>query len=152
MSNVEKLLGTVRDITTFCILHKGRCFNGWEASKIFRFIAFHLLNETILVTRNIDGKITGVAIAWTAKTEEIRRRDEKREPHFEWKLPEPGKALLIADVLGTRSVCGELWKQALNKWPMVERVFAYRRKDGKPMLKEFSMETLNRFYGKECGV
>lgn len=148
MTTHEQQAETVKKITVFCIEHQGRCFPGWSAPKIFKFIAFHLLNHTLFVTRNIEGQITGVSIAWTAHPKEILRRAERGLPQFAWGLPEPGKALFISEVFGCREVCAELWQKALDKWPHVKRAFTYRHSHGAPRLVELKMKTLNRFYGR----
>lgn len=134
----------IKEVAIFCIANQGRCFRDWDASKIFRYIAFHFLSETLFVTRNIEGEIAGVAIAWTAKAKEILRRDERGIPQFAWGLPDAGNAMLIADVFGKREVCGSLWRQAFEKWPHVKRVFTYRGTDS-PKLIELTVKTLNRF-------
>ncbi len=150
MSSNQQTADEIKEIVVFCLEHRGRCFAGWSANKIFKYVAFHFLSGTLFLVRDGD-QITGVAIGWLGKAAEFLRRDERGIPQFAWGLPEKGNALLIADVFGSRETCGKLWEQALKKWPKINRVFTYRQggQEQRPHLIEFTPETLKRFYGKE---
>ncbi len=145
--NDQQTVNQIKEIVTFCIEHQGRCWRGWSANKIFRYIAFHFLAGTLAAVR-ANNTIAGVGIAWLGNASEFIRRDVEREPQFDWKLPQKGNALMVAEVFGVRSECKRLWGGCLNRWPHVSRIFTHRQKrnEAKPRLVELHMAQLNRMW------
>jgi hypothetical protein len=141
----QQIANQIVEVARFCIEHQGRCWKGWSANKIFRYLSFHFLAGTLGVTR-ANNTIVGVGIAWPDSSTEILRRDKDKELQFNWRLPEKGDALMIAEVFGARSVCGKLWIVALSRWPRIQRIFTHRQKrnDAEPMLVELNIKTVLR--------
>jgi hypothetical protein len=108
---------------------------------VFKYIAHHALAKTLFLCR--DGrKIAAVGVAWPLTVKELFRRNRVKQPQFDWKaLPEPGNALLIGPVIGTRKYLVKLWRVALNRWPFIRRIFTYRR----GRLVELHLRTMERF-------
>ncbi len=146
--NDQQTVNRIKEIVTFCITHQGRCWHGWSASKIFKYVAHQFLAGTLATVR-ANSTIAGVGIAWPGNASEFIRRDKAREPQFDWRLYEHGDALMVAEVFGVRSECKRLWSEALSRWPHVKRVFTYRQKrsDNAPRLVELSRREINRFCG-----
>lgn len=118
----------VKAMAIFCLQRQGRCWPGWSAGKVFRYLAFHFLSGTLFVAR--DGRdekdIIGLAVAWLADESEVKAREEERRTQFDWKLPDRGNALVIAEVFGDRKASAVLWQLAKARWPGIRTVFCER--------------------------
>lgn len=134
-----------REICAFYLARKnGRVFvEGHDERWIFRYIAFHLLSGNIFVVRE-RGAIAGVAVAWPDRAANIFALEAAGEPQFNWRQNvEPGDAVFIGPMIGTRA-CGYGWRKlALQRWPdlAARRVFAQRRE----RLVEISAGVVKRF-------
>ncbi len=139
----QQMADRVREIVVFCLKHRGRCWRGWSAEKIFKYVGFHVCSGTIVVTGE---PVSGVAIGWTSSVAEIIRRDRSGEPQFAWSTIDEGRALLICEVFGNKQTSATLWRMALEKWPFINRIFTYRSTGGKRQeLVELSFQKLARF-------
>lgn len=119
----------VKALAIFCLQRQGRCWPGWSAGKVFRYLAFHFLSGTIFTADYTDGtdkKLCGLAVAWLADESEVKAREEERRPQFDWKLPKRGDALVIAEVFGDRKASAVLWQLAKARWPGIRTVFCER--------------------------
>ncbi len=138
--NDQQTVNRIKEIVTFCIEHQGRCWHGWSASKIFKYVAYHFLAGTLFTVR-ANSTIAGVGIAWLGNASEFIRRDIDKYPPFDWRLPEKGDALMVGELFGSRSSCGQMRDAILDKWPIIKRVFAYRN----DTLIEFPLAKITRF-------
>lgn len=133
MNKTQQFWRRIHEVTNFCLTHRGRCFPGWPDETVFFYVAFHGLCGTIFVVKS-DGKIKAVGFGWPAGQSEVAA-------DFNWRLPKPGKCLVIMEVIGERRVCGNIFARAVARWPQVGRFFAWRH----GRLVEFSRKALERF-------
>jgi hypothetical protein len=141
----QAMAEAIKRIVVFCLERQGRCFKGWSADKIFKFLAWHYLNGSLFMvtTNEHEGtRILAVGVAWPMDAAMIRYRDAEGLPLFEWQPCDwDGDALLISTVFGERKYCAVLLKLALNQWPQCKTVFTYRR----GVLVELDEGVLGRF-------
>ncbi len=129
----------IKRIVVFCIENQGRCFHGWDAPKIWKFISWQFLAGNVFLTEKA-GKIDGVAIAWLARPEEIIMRETTKQPVFSWNFIVKGNSLYISHLFGSRSSSVDLWKKCVRKWPFIKSVFVHR----KDVLKEYPVSKVGR--------
>lgn len=137
MSLPKPFLERVAEVTDFCVQHAGKCFGGWPKETVFLYVGFHALAGSIFVVRR-NGNIAAVGFAWPVKP-------ERAAEDFSWHPAPPGDALMVREVIGTREACREMFARARAQWPHIKRFFAYRHRDSKPELFEFSLSTMERF-------
>ena len=151
MNLYQQLADKVKELAVFCIEQRGKCFAEFNAAKLFRYVAFHLLNGTLFVQRDENGKVQMVLFVWRDDAGEILRRDAANEPQFSWQMPNnDGNAVLIGQVIGNRRWMPQLFSQVMAHWPDSPRLrlFTYRRRENAPRLTEITWPTLTRFtYG-----
>lgn len=139
----QQIADRVKALTLFCLAHRGKCFEGWPAWKIFRFVAWHFLNQTLFVANEPNGEIGLIVIVWPNTARRIMFLDRNGQPQFDWQhLPLDGDAFVVADVLGNVKLLPDIWTQVSGEWPDTprKRLFTYRR--GK--LKELTWTTVRR--------
>lgn len=128
---VSQVAARAREICGFYLAHRNAAVfvEGHDERWLFRYITFHLLSGNILVVR-AGRTIAGVAFAWPDRAAAILARAERGEPQFNWRpFNEPGDAVFIGPMMGTRA-CGYGWRKlALERWPdlAARRVFAERK-------------------------
>jgi hypothetical protein len=122
--NLKQQADFIRNVCIFLLTNRGRCFSGWPASKVFKYVAFHALAGTLFVVE--DNGIKAVAIAWLDYADEIKRRERRSEFHFNWALPPGGDAVLVADVVSDKQYLGSLLEKMSKTWPDVAEVFTFR--------------------------
>lgn len=139
MNDHQPFFERVHEVTEFCVWHAGKCFGGWPRETVFLYVGFHALAGTIFVVREQGSRqISAVGFAWpfqpgTAAAE------------FNWHPVPPGPALMMREVVGTRADCRTMFVRARARWPHVERFFAYRQRNTRHELTEFSPATMERF-------
>jgi hypothetical protein len=138
ISDRQKIFRELHELTEFCLANRGKCFAGWTREKLFFYLGFHRLAGTLFVVRT--GRIEAVGVAFTARPEQILAHTAG-ETYFHWRLPEPGNALVIFDVIGRRATVAKLFRMASRKWPAVRRFFTWRRE----ALKEISTRKMEAF-------
>lgn len=146
MNTTEQLANKIKAITVFLLQHRGPCFAGMDAAKLFRYVAFHLLHGCVFVAYDAAGNISTVFFAWPLDRAEMLRRDAAGEPLFIWEAPKcDGDAFFIGGIVGKRRFGAEVFKQVSGAWPESPRkqVFTFRK--GK--LVELSWKELTRFCG-----
>jgi hypothetical protein len=143
----QPLVDKVNRVTAFMLEHRGRCFAGWTAAKVFRFVAWHILNGTLFVAFSENGTLGLVVIAWPEIADDVTVRARDGAPQFVWdNVPREGDCFLIADVAGNRKLMPDILEQVSGAWPDSprKRLFTYRRS----RLKEMDWTTIRRFtYG-----
>jgi hypothetical protein len=147
----QQLADRIKQLAVFCMEHQGKCFNGFSAAKVFRYVAFHLLTENLFVQTNKNGKVQMVVFAWKANASDILHRDASMLPQFNWIKPQDsGDAILIAQVIGNRRWMPQIFSQVMAHWPDSPRLrlFAYRWRENAPKLTELTWTAITRFtYG-----
>ena len=143
----------VAQVAAFCLLRRGqRCFPGWTAAKVFRYVAWHLLADCVFGVFGRKGEPQAVAFVRWADEADLRGHAERREPVFFWGKPlAGGDAIFIAEVVGKRHFISSIVEQVMAHWPDSPRkkLFTYRFKGGVLTLTEISWPTLTRFtYGR----
>lgn len=151
MSTYHQLAAKVKELSVFCLENRGKCFAQFDAAQLFRYIAFHLLNGTLFVERDENGKVQTVVFAWRDNAVDILLREAAKEPQFYWQMPNNnGNAILIGQVIGKRRWMPQIYRKVMAHWPESPglRLFSYRQREGAPRLEEFNLDTLKRFtYG-----
>lgn len=137
MNNTGPFFERVGEVTDFCVRGAGKCFGGWPRETVFLYVGFHALAGSIFVVRR-NKHIAAVGFAWPCQP-------ERAGEDFNWKPAPPGEALLVREVIGTRSACRQMFARARAQWPNLKRFFAYRHRDNRPELIEFSPATMERF-------
>ncbi len=145
----------VRQLAVFCLLHGGHLFRNWSGEKLFKYLAFHWFSGQLLWTRDVDGEIDGVFIAWPDFASEILRREQSGDFHFNWRagIGAGGDALMIADVIidahgrDARETRDRLLQAASARWPdwKMRRLFTHRR----CRLTELSHATVARLFHEQ---
>jgi len=121
MSDHDKLMLKIHEITEFCMKNAGRCMEGWPREKIFIHLYGHaILNQLICCT--VNDKVKSVAVVQPTNTGNI----------------------LFGDIIGNRSLCRTMFKQVMERWPDTKKFFTYRKNDE---LVELPISTINRFIG-----
>ena len=141
------LADKIRAITVFCLTHCGRCFADFTPPKLFRYVAFHLLNGTCLRAEHTD-ELKAVAFYQPANAAEIIARDQAGEPQFTWSQTKGCEdSFLIGQVMGRREWFPDIIRQVRAAWPdwAQHRCFTYRWRQGRPRLVELSWQTIQRF-------
>lgn len=129
MNLYQQLADKVKELTVFCIEQRGKCFAEFDAAKLFRYVAFHLLNGTLFVGYE-NGKVALVVFAWPENSDDLRCRNDTGTPLFVWQQPATdGDAFLIGGVVGNRKFMPEVLKQVNGAWPDSPRkkLFTFRR-------------------------
>ena len=143
MKVTQQLADEIKRCVVFLMEHRGRCFDGWPASQLYKFCAYHWLNGTLFASCAPDGAFRLVVIAWLENAARIIARAAAGTPHFTWEqLPKDGDSILIADVVGERSLLPDVRRQVNGAWPDSprKRLFAFR----KGRLVELAWPTIDR--------
>ena len=147
MKPTDSMAATIRELAVFCLEHRGtKCLRDCDAAKVFRYVAFHLLNGTLFVARDKNRKVQIITFAWLDDSVEVVRRAAADESQFNWQpTRNDGDSLLVGDVIGQRRWFGKIVEQIKARWPDSprKRLFTYRGE--KPALKEFDLNTVLRF-------
>lgn len=128
---IGELAAKAREICVFCIQNRNeRVFAEDTDGRIFfRYVTWHLLAGNVLVVRQ-QGKISGVAFVWPERAADVLERAKTGEPQFNWRQPvQGGDAVMIGQVIGTRTASYGFRKLCLQRWPEfhARRMFTHRR-------------------------
>lgn len=148
MNTAQQLADKIKGITVFLLERRGKCFAGMDAAKLFRYVAFNLINGNLFVERDETGRVQMVVFAWRDDAGEILRRDADNEPQFTWQMPNhEGNSILIGQVIGKRRWMPQLLNMVMAHWPASPRLrlFTYRRRHDAPRLTEITWPTITRF-------
>lgn len=145
MTKTQQFYERCHELTEFCLSHRPRVFELWPREMVFLYVAWHAFRDTIFVLRK-SGKVTCLGFAWPESLSRVAKRHETCQPLFDWTMVKQPDCLLIGEVMGSRRDCGKLYREALRKWPSLDRVFTLR--DQK--LEELSQNVLNRFNRMEA--
>ena len=147
MSITQQLADRVKELTVFCVEHRGtRCLRDCDPAKVFRYIAFNLLNGTLFEGRDKNGKVQIVVFAWLDCAADIMRRAAADEPQFNWQMARTeGDAILVGDVIGSRRWFCKIVEQIKAHWPDSPRKRFFTYRGDRPRLKEFTLKTVLRF-------
>lgn len=147
MNAHEQLIEKIKRLTVWLCQHRGRCFKEWLPWKIYRYVAWHLLNGTLFVAYDEDG-IAMTFFAWLTDAQDVQARAAADQPQFDWHcLPGSGDSIFIAEVCGKRTFMPEILKQVGGVWPDSprKRLFTYRR----GRLVELTWQTIHRLTSRE---
>jgi len=142
---LKKTADQVREITVFCLERKGRCFNGWNPAKVFRWFCYHYLNGTLFTVIQ-DGSLKAIGCAWRACRSDIEGKNLDKLPPFDWTpTNRTGDATVIGQVFGDKHTCYELWAAVCKKWPesKSQPVFTWRNRK----IHRLKKEVVERFSG-----
>lgn len=128
---IAELAGKAREICAFCIARRSaKVFaNDTDGRIFFRYVTFQLLSGNVLVVRQ-GGQISGVAFVWPERAADVLAREARGEEHFNWRPPVVGgDAVVIGQVIGTRTASFGWRKLAVQRWPdfHARRLFTWRR-------------------------
>lgn len=104
MNPREKFMLICHEVTEFCLARAtATCFGGWSREQVFLRIAGAAIGGYLFVVRDGCGvRAMGIAKPTT-------------------------KGLFIWEVIGKRSDCARMMREARQRWPDFWRYFAYRR-------------------------
>lgn len=121
----REIADKVRAMAIFCLERKGKCWQGWNPAKVFRFLAFCYLCGTVFTI--YDGaKIKALAIVFRVTDEELKNEGSI----FDWcKTHEHGQHTLVCDVFGDKKEMATLYSMACDKWPEMvgNPLFTFRK-------------------------
>ena len=140
----QQLADKVKKLTVFCIANRGKCFAQLDAGRLFRYVAFHLLNGNLFAEYDEAGNPSMVIICWP----DLSARLVSGEPVFNWQAPVVGgDAIFVAEVIGCRTLTKKFLKAVTEHWPESPRrkLFTFRMKNNTPTLVELNWETIQRF-------
>jgi hypothetical protein len=152
MTTHQQLAAKIKALTVFIIENKGRCFDGIEASRLFKLVAFYLLNGNLFCTYDKNGKVQTVVFVRREDSSELLHRVKQSLPLFDWQMPRTdGDAILIEGVIGKRKQMLQILQQVTEHWPDSPRrkLFTIRMKNNTPTLVELGLQTLKRFCQNE---
>jgi hypothetical protein len=119
MTPKEQLFETCHELTEFCMVHAGKCLEGWSREKIFAHVCQNILEKQVYIVK-VGSEMKSVAI-----------------------VKKTSKGVFIDWCLGSRDTCRQMFRSVMQRFPDTRRFFAYHH----DKFQELDERSILRFCG-----